>query len=187
MSESTYRMLLNMLHASNAQYRLLDHPAEGETRAASLLRKHPVAQAAKSLVIRVAVSRRRGLYVLAVVPGDRYVDLGRLCALTDGISAAFAERTVAERLSGTVSGSIPPLSFHPELSLIVDAGLLEHEVIYFNAARLDRSIAIATPDYLALARPRVERFSSESVARPASGAKEPTWTRNCALPTSIPV
>lgn len=35
----------------------------------------------------------------------------------------------------------------------------EHEEIYFNAARLDRSPALATADYRAIAESRVEPIS----------------------------
>ena len=52
-----------------------------------------------------------------------------------------------------------PFSFNPELGLIVDPSLLENEEIYFNVARLDRSIALKTSDYVALARPRLEQIA----------------------------
>jgi Ala-tRNA(Pro) deacylase len=44
------------------------------------------------------------------------------------------------------------------LHLVADPGLLEHDEIFFNAARLDRSLALATKDYLRLADPQVERI-----------------------------
>ena len=39
--------------------------------------------------------------------------------------------------------------------------LQDHDEIFFNAARLDRSIALRTADYFALAKPRLERICSE--------------------------
>lgn len=50
-------------------------------------------------------------------------------------------------MSGSVSGTIPPFTFHPELRFIVDPELLSHPEIVFNAARLDRSLALNTQDY----------------------------------------
>ena len=52
-----------------------------------------------------------------------------------------------------------PFAFNPELELIVDPSLLENDDIYFNAARLDRSVALKTRHYVALAKPRVERIA----------------------------
>lgn len=47
----------------------------------------------------------------------------------------------------SVSGTILPFGFHPDLELVVDPRLLEHPEIFFNAARLDRSLALNTQDY----------------------------------------
>jgi Ala-tRNA(Pro) deacylase len=54
-----------------------------------------------------------------------------------------------------VAGTILPFSFNPELEVVVDPSLLENDEIYFNAARLDRSMALATSDYVTIARPRL--------------------------------
>jgi Ala-tRNA(Pro) deacylase len=37
--------------------------------------------------------------------------------------------------------------------------VLENEWIFFNTARLDRSVALNVEDYAALARPRLERIA----------------------------
>ncbi|OKK04787.1 prolyl-tRNA synthetase [Streptomyces sp. CB03234] len=157
----TYHRLLDLLQQGGARYRLIDHPAEGHTGPASLLRGNPLDQAAKCLVVRVALGRRARRYVLAVVPGDRRVDLDGLCALYGGTEASFATRSVAEDLAGSVSGSILPFAFHPDLDLVADPDLLEHDEIFFNAARLDRSMSLATADYVALAAPRVARIAQQ--------------------------
>ena len=57
-------------------------------------------------------------------------------------------------------GTILPFSFNPELALVVDPSLLENDELYFNAARLDRSMALKTSDYVALAKPRLERIAA---------------------------
>jgi Ala-tRNA(Pro) deacylase len=46
------------------------------------------------------------------------------------------------------------------LALVVDPSLLENDELYFNAARLDRSMALKTSDYVALAKPRLERIAA---------------------------
>jgi Ala-tRNA(Pro) deacylase len=50
-----------------------------------------------------------------------------------------------------------PISYHPDLALVADPALLTFPELFFNAARLDRSIALATGDYVRLAAPRLER------------------------------
>jgi Ala-tRNA(Pro) deacylase len=112
------------------------------------------------------VTKRTRQYLLAVVPGDTHVDLARLTRMAGGTKAGFAVREVAEELTGTTSGSFPPFSFHPDLELVVDPSLLVHEEIFFNAARLDQSVALRTSDYLTMANPRIEPITRRAADVP---------------------
>jgi Ala-tRNA(Pro) deacylase len=152
--------LLGLLHAERTAYRLIPHRPEGRTAAASVLRGHPLDQAAKSVMVRVASGKRSRRYVLAVVPGDRRVDLAALAGRYAAREAAFATRAVAERLAGGVSGSFAPFAFSPDFDLVLDDRLLAHEEIYFNAYRLDLSLALPVTDYLALARPAIASIAA---------------------------
>jgi Ala-tRNA(Pro) deacylase len=154
-----YDRLVVLLDAKGARYRLIDHAPEGRTEIVSGLRGNALGQAAKCIVVMVKLGKKTKRYVLAVVPGDARVDLGALKTLLGGTYATFADQEVAERLAGSVSGTILPFSFTDELELIVDPRLLEHDELYFNAARLDRSMALHTADYVAIAGPRVEPIS----------------------------
>ncbi|MGW2225855.1 YbaK/EbsC family protein [Streptomyces kanamyceticus] len=154
-----YTKLVGLLDERGATYRVIEHEAEGATEAVSALRGNTLEQAAKCIVVMVKIGKKTKRYVLAVVPGDRRVDLNALKALLGGTYAGFATQEVAERLSGSVSGTILPFSFDPELELVVDPALLEHEEIFFNAARLDRSLALRTADYREIAGPRTEAIS----------------------------
>ena len=103
----------------------------------------------------VKIGKKVTRYILAVVPGDARVDLQAIKALMQGPYIAFASSEIAERLAGSVTGTILPFSFNSELELIVDPSLLENDDIYFNAARLDRSMVLKTSDYVTVARPRL--------------------------------
>jgi Ala-tRNA(Pro) deacylase len=151
----TYERLIALLDGQGARYRLIDHAPEGRTELASELRGHPLAAAAKNLVIMVKLTKKTTRYVLAVVPGDAKVDMTAVRDLHGGKHASFAPVSKAEALAGSASGTILPLSFHPDLELVVDPGVVAHAEIFFNAARLDRSVALATDDYLRLANPRL--------------------------------
>ncbi|TQS27161.1 YbaK/EbsC family protein [Microbispora sp. KK1-11] len=150
-----YERLVADLEAAGARYRLIDHPPEGRTEVVSALRGHDVAHAAKCLVVMVKVGKKQSRYVLAVVPGDARLDLQAVKALLEGTYVAFADRAKAEELAGGVSGTVLPFSYHPKLEVIADPALLRVPELFFNAARLDRSIALATDDYVKLAAPRV--------------------------------
>jgi len=171
-SEDTYTRLITFLDQHNAHYRLIDHAPEGRTEIVSPMRDNTVSQAAKCIILIVKIGKKVTRYVLAVVPGDRRVDLNAVKALMRATYASFASTDIAERLAGSVAGTILPFSFNPELELIVDPVLLENDEIYFNAARLDRSMALKTRDYMALAKPRLERIAARQVppSPPEQGA-----------------
>lgn len=157
-STSTYTRLITFLDQQGALYRLIDHPPEGRTEAVSPMRGNALSQAAKCIVLMVKIGKKVTRYVLGVVPGDARVDLNAVKALLRGSYISFASSDIAERLAGSVAGTILPFSFNPELELIVDPSLLENDELYFNAARLDRSMVLKTTDYVALAKPRLERI-----------------------------
>ena len=142
-----------------AQYRLIDHAPEGRTEFVSLMRGNALSQAAKCIIMMVKIGKKTTKYVLGVVPGDARVDLNAVKALMKGTYVSFASPEIAEMLAGSVAGTVLPFAFSPELELVVDPSLLKNDELYFNAARLDRSMVLKTCDYVALARPRLERIA----------------------------
>ena len=158
-THDTYNRLIALLDARGLPYRLIDHPPEGRTEVVSPMRGNALAQAAKCIVLMVKLGKKVTRYVLAVVPGDMRVDLAAVKTLLSGTYVAFASSDVAERLAGSVAGTILPFSFTSELELIADPALLKSDELYFNAARLDRSMVLATHDYIAVAEPRLGRIA----------------------------
>ena len=157
-----YQRLLRVLDAGGARYRVIEHAPEGRTEVVSALRGNPLAAAAKCMVLMVKQGKKVTRYVLAVVPGDRRVDFDAIKRLYDASYVSFASSDVAERLAGSVAGTILPFSFDQTLELIVDPAVLASPELFFNAARLDRSLALATGDYAALVQPRLEAIAEPS-------------------------
>ena len=155
-----YERLIADLEAVSARYRLIEHAPEGQTELVSELRGNALAAAAKCLVVMVKLGKKKSHYVLAVVPGDARLDLQAIKELLGGTYVAFADKARAEELAGSVSGTVLPVSYREQLELIVDPGLLAVPELFFNAARLDRSIALATEDYVRLAQPRIESITT---------------------------
>jgi Ala-tRNA(Pro) deacylase len=157
----TYDKLIAFLDGNKACYRLIDHPPEGQTDKVSALRGHPPEAAAKCIVLIVKIGKKTTQFVLAVVPGNARVDTGKIKSLFSGATyVGFAAKDVAERLAGSVAGTVLPFTFHSDLVLIADPSIAQYEELFFNAARLDRSMALRTSDYMALAKPRLERITA---------------------------
>lgn len=157
---SAYERLICDLGVGRARYRLIDHPPEGRTDVVSALRGHDVACAAKCLIVMVKIGKKQTRYVLAVLPGDARLDLNAVKDLYGGTYVAFAATDRAEQLAGSAIGTVLPFPYSPQLELIADPKLLSRPELYFNAGRLDRSIALDTNDYRRLADPRIERIAA---------------------------
>jgi len=164
--DDTYTKLIELLDKHKAGYRLIDHPPEGRTEIVSPMRGNKASQAAKCIVIMVKIGKKVTKYILGVVPGDAKIDLNAIKELFHGTYISFATPEIAEKLAGSVAGTILPFSFNPEMELIVDISLLKNDEIYFNAARLDRSMALKTSDYITLAKPRLEHIAKDSELTP---------------------
>jgi Ala-tRNA(Pro) deacylase len=156
--ESVYDKLINLLTEKGAKYRVIEHAEEGQTEAVTKLRGHALHEAAKCIVVMVKLGKKNTKFILAVVPGDARLSLSSIKALLGGTYVSFASPDIAERLSGSASGTILPFSFDPELELVVDPSMLEVDEFFFNAGRLDRSIALDTRDYVDIAKPRVAQI-----------------------------
>ena len=156
--QDVYARLIAELDASGCRYRLIEHAPEGRTEVVSALRGHVPASAAKCLILLVKIGKKQTRYVLAVVPGDARLDLAAVRTLLGASYVAFADTGKAEQLAGSVTGTILPFSYDERLELIADPALLDCGELYFNAGRLDRSVALASDDYLRLADPRIARI-----------------------------
>jgi Ala-tRNA(Pro) deacylase len=154
-SENVCDRLVALFRQHDAAFRMVDHAAEGRTELISQVRGNELRQAAKAMVIMVKQGKKQRSYFLCVVPGDCRLDMEAVKALGRGTHAMFAPADVAEQLTGCVSGAIPPVSFHADLTLVVDPRLLENASIVFNAGRLDRSIFIDRDAYVKAAAPTI--------------------------------
>ena len=162
LATSTYQQLLDLLAEHEADFELVDHEPVGVTEAASAARGHPAAWAAKALMLVVKPDRRTRKYVLAVVPGDRRVDLDAVRRYYGARYAGVCEAELAEQLAGSPSGTILPIAMHHDVELLADPGVLEQPALYFNAARLDQSVRLATADWQRIARPVLHPIAVEA-------------------------
>lgn len=156
---NTYHKLIALLNENNASYKELDHEPEGITDIVSEMRGHDVSEAAKCMIIMVKIGKKVTKFILAVVPGDAKVNIDAIKRMKGGTFARFADTKKAEELAGSVAGTVLPFSFHERLELMVDPSVLSKNTMYFNAARLDKSLALSTVDYKSIAAPVIENIA----------------------------
>lgn len=156
MSETTYTKLIRLLDDNKADYRLIDHEAEGRTELVSAMRGNDMKQAANCIILMVKIGKKEKKYVLSVYPADKRLDMNAVKNLFGGKYVAFADKDKAEALAGSVLGTVLPFPMSDEVEFIVDPGVIDNDEIFFNAAKLDQSVALKASDYERIAQPRLE-------------------------------
>ena len=145
---TTYDKVIALLDTHQARYRVVEHEALGQTEAISALRGNALHQAAKAMVLEVAMPEGAApRFLLAIVPGDCKINFKSAARAIGGRKSGFAAPEQAQALTQCVMGAVPPFSFDDRLALCVDARLREVGTLWFNAGALDRSVALDVNDY----------------------------------------
>jgi len=156
---SIHEKLRALLDENGAEYRVMEHEAEGRTELIAKIRGNRVEQAIKSIVVMIRFGKKETRYCLANVPGDCRIDLDAVRDHFGGTKSAFAPREKAEELTGCVIGSIPPFSFNDQLPVLADPLIRENEEVVFNAGSLEKSIFMKMEDYFRIVKPQVVKIA----------------------------
>jgi Ala-tRNA(Pro) deacylase len=152
--------IVALLTGAEANFRVIEHDAEGRSERISVIRGNRPDQAAKAMVLDVRGGGGGRRHVLAILPGSRKLDFNAVAALFEARKCGFASPDTAQALTGCVMGAVPPFAFDPALAVVVDEDLLANETLFFNAGRLDRSMELDTRDWLAAVNPRIARIAA---------------------------
>jgi len=145
---TTFANITALLDRQQAHYRVVEHEAIGQTDAVSALRGNALSQAAKAMVLEVAMPDGAGSrFLLAIVPGDCKINFKSAARAIGGKKSSFAAPEMAQSLTQCVMGAVPPFSFDDRMALRVDARLRDVGTLWFNAGALDTSIALNADDY----------------------------------------
>jgi len=155
MSLATFEKLVALFDEGKADYRVMEHAPARTSEEAAQIRGSTPGQGAKAMIIRVKISSSKHTYVHVVLPGDQRVSFEKVAQAAQGKKASLATAQEAQQITDCVMGAVPPVSFDPDVPLIVDPYLLEHnEKLFFNAGLRERSIGIRTEDFVRIVQPR---------------------------------
>lgn len=148
-----HQRLIALLDSNDARYRIIEHEAEGRSEEISRIRGNDPAQAMKAIVASVRGGGLGKRNAMAIIPGNRRLDMKAFLAHVGAQKGRFAEPELATELTGCVMGAIPPFSFRKDLPLVVDGAFKNWDEVAFNAGRLDRSVFLAFEDYRKIVDP----------------------------------
>lgn len=132
-------------------------PAEkiGAVEAAQILNV-PEAQVFKTIV----TTREKGKPVLAIISGDKSVDLKSLASVLNEKKMSLPTQKEAETLTGLQAGGISPLALiNKGFQVIIDADCEAYEEIYISGGQRGINIQIGVKDLLGLVNAKVGKIS----------------------------
>jgi len=151
MENQAQTQLVNFLEQHSIPYRSVPHPAEGRTDVVSELRGNHPHQAVKAMVLMAKHGKKDRSYYLAAIPGDARINFAAIREIAHADEVRFAPEDRAAELTGCTMGSVPPISFNPNLKLVVDPTVAQQEEVVFNAASLTESFFVPAKDFFAAA------------------------------------
>jgi len=151
--QSPFEKIKKFLQDNQIEFTVIEHPAEGKSEEVAKIRNTEVGQGAKALVCQIR-GQSQYKYLLVVSAGDQKVDFKKLAEKLNVKRVSMASLDTVSELTTCVPGSVPPFSFHQDLTLIADPDIFNrYEEIAFNAGSLEKSIKMKAKDYLKIAKP----------------------------------
>lgn len=114
----------------------------------------PPAQVFKTIVVKRTA---RGKPILALVPGDREVDLKALARALDEKKVQLPTQAEAERLTGLQAGGISPLALlNRGFQVVMDKSTETFEEIFISGGQRGLNIRLPVQHLISLTSARVE-------------------------------
>lgn len=154
------------LHETGTPYTHTTHRLAYTAREVARAEQVPAHNLAKTVVIHDDAG-----YALAVLPGDRLVDLFELRSALGRAHLRLAnEAEIARLFPDCELGAMPPLGNLSGLPVYADADLAMHEFLVFNAGTHRDTLHMRFSDFDRLVRPTLLHFARQAGSRPV-----PAW------------
>ena len=120
----------------------------------------PIGQVFKTLVVVTDKTSGKGMALLAIVPGDRELDLKKLACAAGEKRLRMATHRQAESLTGLLVGGISPLALpNRGFEVFLDASAEDYSEILVSAGRRGINLALAVADLVKVTGARLHPIS----------------------------
>ncbi|NPV78198.1 MAG: Cys-tRNA(Pro) deacylase [Anaerolineae bacterium] len=155
-----------LLNSRKIPYQAFDLPVEkiGALETAQIL-KVPVGQVFKTIVI---IREKSNKPLLAVIPGDREVDLKSLANKLGEKKVHLPTQREAEKITGLKAGGISPLVLiHKGFQVILDEAAMQYSEIHISGGQLGLNIRLPVSALIELTHAQLG-----SISKPSFGQNE---------------
>ena len=149
-----YEKILKLLQENNVNYQLFEHEPVFTSEQAAKVRNTPQKFGAKAIVFSADKKP-----ILAVVPGDKRIDLKAFKKLYGIKDLRIESPEQVKELTGLEIGSIPPFGNAMGLPTYLDEQITKNEMMAFNVGSHTKSIQMKPADFLNLVKPFVGDFA----------------------------
>jgi Cys-tRNA(Pro)/Cys-tRNA(Cys) deacylase len=149
-----------LLDNRNVSYTCFDLPRHklGAEKVAELL-NIPLSVIYKSIVVE---RKKTGKPILAVVPGDKEVDLKGLAKAVGEKKVSPAAQKAAENLTKLQAGGISPLALiNRGFEIVMDESILEQEMVHISGGELGVNIRLNARDLVSLTSASIAKISRD--------------------------
>lgn len=150
-----------ILDAQGIKYELKEYDVDPEDLSAETVAAkigYPLDQVFKTLVVR---GDKSGV-CLAVVPGDKQLDLKALAKLSGNRSADVVALKEVQPLTGYIRGGVTALACKKDYPVYVDENMYLFETVSISAGVRGTQIIIAPDDYLKVTKATVGQISKDA-------------------------
>jgi Cys-tRNA(Pro)/Cys-tRNA(Cys) deacylase len=147
------------LDSKKVKYQSFELPAEklGAVESARLM-DVPEAQVFKTIVV---LRNKPGKPILAIVPGDREVDLKALASVVGEKKLQLSTQAEAEKLTGLLAGGISPLALiNHGFQMWLDSSATNFEYIHISGGQRGLNIRLSVHDIITLTGSRLAQIST---------------------------
>jgi len=153
--KAEYLDLEEYLRHEGIWFRILDKPSTIHTADASKVTGVSLEHITKSLVFRAD-----GQPILAVIPGDRRVDLARLAEAVGAEKVELVPFEEAQKFSGYPPGGTPPVHHANIVKVVFDRELTRFNTIYGGGGSTNKLVELKVHDALKLSGGTVADIST---------------------------
>jgi len=151
---TTANNVTRFLDSRKVTYTVFETPVEklGALETAEFLNVSP-----EIIFKTIVVTRDKGKKpILAVIPGDRSLDLKSLAAFLGEKKAHLPTEREAEQITGLEAGGISPLALiNKGFQIVIDSSAQSHPEIHVSGGQRGLNIKIPVPDLIRLTNARV--------------------------------
>ncbi len=103
----------------------------------------------------------RGVPILAIITGDKNVDLEKVAKVCKVESVKIARPRAVKNITGYEAGAVPPVGHKKAIKTIIDPKVMVFSKVYGGGGEINALLEINPADILKLNNARIEKISTD--------------------------